>query len=83
MPVLTKVLSHDTGLWLTCCWADCEKPGLELFKVIHHEHAKGIPCNHPRATHPAMVFCSERHKMLFVNGHINYGNLPAGLRLLF
>jgi hypothetical protein len=78
MPIAKKVLSYNSGTWITCCWFECEKPGYELHKTIFHEHARDIPCD--RGEHVNFIFCSERHKMLFVNSHSNHGQLPAGYR---
>jgi hypothetical protein len=66
--------------FITCCWDECWKDGVELHKIRSHDHARGLPCNHPAAKHVFFVFCSERHKMMFLNGHRDYGNLPAGYR---
>lgn len=78
MPIAKKVLSRSSGNWILCGWFECERPGVELHKSIFHEHARDIPCNDPRAQHINFVFCSERHKMLYVHSHISMGNLPPG-----
>jgi hypothetical protein len=66
-----KVRSHDSGLWLVCCWDTCEKNGFELYKVIDREH---------QAEPVTFVFCSERHKQYFLHSHIALGKLPEGMR---
>jgi len=70
MRIHKKVHSHDSGLWILCAWADCERPGFELYKMRLHDGQNIVQ----------FVFCSERHKMLYVNSHRNYGRLPAGYR---
>lgn len=65
-----KVLNLDNGNWLPCCWADCMKVGYEQFKVRVSDGSGYVQ----------YVFCSYRHKMMFVNSHRSYGNLPSGLR---
>lgn len=68
MRVHKKVLSRDTGLWLLCCWQDCERQGYELYKCVKHEINQDV----------AFVFCSERHRQYFLNSHRDNGNLPLG-----
>lgn len=78
-----KILSMDKAArgetcWLQCCWDDCETPGTTLHRTMFHDHARGWPCEHPEAKHLWYVFCSERHRQYFLNGHREYGKLPAG-----
>ena len=79
MPVAKKVISYSTGNAIPCCWFECGKSGYELYKSILHEHTN-VPCDHPTASHVAFIFCSERHKQLYLNSHRDMGNLPAGYR---
>lgn len=78
-PVLSmdKAARGET-VWLRCCWDDCEEQGVTLHQTIFHDHARGYTCNHPLARHVKYVFCSERHRQLFLNGHRAYGKLPTG-----
>jgi hypothetical protein len=80
-PVLSmdKAVRGETR-WLPCCWEDCEKTGTTLHMTMHHDHNKGVPCDAPWAKHPKFVFCSERHRQLFLNSHRSNGNLPTGER---
>lgn len=64
---------------LLCCWDDCEKYGLTLYRVRIYEGTNPSAGNAPIFSWK--VFCSERHKMLYVNGPKSYGRLPAGYRL--
>jgi hypothetical protein len=66
---------------LTCCWNDCEKHAFDMYMCVVHDHAKGLPCDHPEAAHPRYTFCSERHKQYWRYSHISMGNLPPGMRL--
>jgi hypothetical protein len=79
--ITRPVLSLDADRWLTCCWFECEKASYDLHKAVVHDHARGLCCDHPDARHPQYAFCSERHKMYWVNSHRAMGNLPAGDRL--
>lgn len=82
MVTVQKKRNWETGTRYLCCWADCDRDGVELHKVILHEH-RG-PCEYADPTgHPVMVFCSERHKMYHVNSHRDLNNLPAGYRKAF
>lgn len=76
-----KVLSRDALRWLTCCWSDCEKPGYDANKTRFHDHARGLPCDHPDAKHVWYTFCSEKHRQYFLHSHRSLGNLPPGYRL--
>jgi hypothetical protein len=79
------VLSVDKAnrgetLWLLCCWEDCERQGVQAHKTFSHDHARGLRCDSAMSKHSWFVFCSERHRQLFLNSHISKGNLPTGER---
>jgi hypothetical protein len=80
--VVQKVLSFSSGTWITCCWFECEKPGVELHKSVLHDHAKELRCDHPLASHVNFVFCSETHKQLYLHSHRDMGKLPPGYRVI-
>lgn len=85
MPITKPILSVDEArrggtTWLLCCWDDCEEQGVDLHKVMVHAHARGYTCNNPFSQHVWYVFCSERHRQLWMNGHRAYGHLPTGER---
>lgn len=73
-----KVLSASTGDWIRCCWFECGKPGFELYKSVFHEHRRDMGCDHPMSKHINFVFCSERHKQLYLHSHKDMWNLPPG-----
>ena len=79
MAVLKKII-NGVGDWIPCCWFECRKPGYELHKAIHHDHARTVPCE--RGAHINYVFCSDRHKQLFAHSHIDMGKLPPGYKLM-
>ena len=81
MPVARKVLSGSSGTWIPCCWFECAKPGYELYKSVLHDHTNAIACNHPLAEHVNFIFCSERHKQLYLHSHVDLGKLPPGYKL--
>lgn len=72
-----KVINHDRGgTHVACAWDDCEKDGVDLHQVR---------INYGKADTPHIVkhvFCSERHKMFFVEGARvgRYGKLPPGYK---
>lgn len=63
------------GRPLPCCWDDCTKSGHEENKVVRREGAEGGGIKNLH-----YVFCSQAHKMLYVNSHQDFGNLPMGSR---
>lgn len=72
-----KAHAGDT-VWLRCCWDDCDRDATTLHKTMFHDHAKALGCDDWRSKHLWYTFCSERHRQLFLNAHISYGNLPLG-----
>lgn len=73
--VARKVINMQTGRPLPCSWNDCEKDGTTLYEAREYE---GTPEGGTATV--KYVFCSERHKMLWVNSSRNLGNLPPGYR---
>lgn len=71
-----QVRDTRDGARLLCCWLDCEKYGLELFKAREY---LGTEASGPVYTW--YVFCSERHKMYWVNSVRDHFNLPPGYKL--
>lgn len=73
------VIDHSDGARLLCCWDDCEKYGTILHKVRIYEginpSAGGAPI------YSWKVFCTERHKMYYVNAPRGLNKLPPGYRL--
>lgn len=62
----------ETGEMIQCSWHDCEKQGVLLHQVRIEYGANGYSYN---VRH---LFCCERHRQYFINGHRDYGNLPSG-----
>lgn len=81
MPTAKKVHSYSSDTWIPCCWFECDRDGYELYKAIFHEHGRNYTCDHPAAAHINFVFCSERHKQLYLHSHVQMGQLPPGYRL--
>lgn len=83
---MTRV-RDDLGA-LPCCWDTCERDGSTSYVVVvtdnvgpRRERVGPIVYRAPAgAREIRYVFCSERHKMLYVNAHANRGNLPSGAR---
>lgn len=76
-----KVMSFNSGTWIRCCWFECERDGYELYKTVFHEHSDVLPCDDPRSQHVNFVFCSERHRQLYLHSHVEMGKLPPGYKL--
>jgi hypothetical protein len=79
-PLQRKVRSFSSDNWINCVWFECDKPGYELYKAVFHEHARTMRCDHPQSQHINYVFCSERHRQLFLHSHIAMGKLPPGYK---
>lgn len=80
MPVAKKVHSFSSGTWIRCAWFECDRAAYDLYKAIWHEHARELRCDDPLSEHVHFIFCTERHKRLYQNSHVNFGQLPAGYR---
>jgi hypothetical protein len=102
--IYRKIINRNNGGKIMCMFADCERDGYENFVYVEHRHpgpyterrcqgfdwyslaAAGEPA------HVRHAFCSERHRMMFVEsggwrvhrlladrGHA-FGYLPTGSR---
>ena len=70
-------LDHGGAKHVMCAWDDCENDGYDLHQTR---------VNYGKANTPHIVkhvFCSERHKMFWVNSTKAYGQLPPGYRRSF
>lgn len=87
--VAKKVINNDNGGQpLVCCWDECDRLGLEMYKHTMCEHAVGANCEYEdririeragRTAHLNFVFCSWRHRAYWVNAtgvnaHISIAN---------
>lgn len=83
---MTLVRNTVTKRILPCCWDDCDRAG-------HTQWQARVPREPDDATEARLIatgqipppmsiyiFCSDRHRMMWVNGHRSYGNLPSGSR---
>jgi hypothetical protein len=73
-----SIISPDDGTRDWCAWDDCDKPLTTLWKVRIYE---GI---NPRGGGPVYswkYFCTNRHRMYYINAPRDHTNLPAGHRL--
>lgn len=64
---------------LLCCWDTCEKYGVTLYRVRIFEGVNPQAGNAP--IYSWKIFCSEGHKMYYVNAPRGLNNLPPGYRL--
>jgi len=80
------VVRNRVGKILPCCWDDCERAGHTQFEArvpaepIDETEAWMVATGQVPQPMAIYVFCSVRHKMLWVNSHRDNGNLPAGYR---
>jgi hypothetical protein len=71
-------LDHLGDRHVMCAWDTCEKDGFDLHQTRVNYGADGA------APHIVKhVFCTERHKMFWVNSVRNLGNLPPGYKRSF
>lgn len=70
------VSAGPAGERILCGWDDCEEYGLMLHQV-RIQYAQEDSGEDYMVRH---LFCSERHRDYFRNGHVSMGNLPAGSR---
>lgn len=59
------LVRNGVGEPLPCCWDDCWKHGHEEHKVVKRGERGNLH----------YVFCSEQHRLYYVNGHRSYGNV--------
>jgi hypothetical protein len=78
---MKKVWSFSSENWVNCAWFECRRPGFEMHKTVLHDHARTLRCDNPLSGHVNFVFCSERHKQLYLNSHKNMGKMPPGYKL--
>lgn len=71
-----KVINFDHGgdRHVVCAWDTCERDGVETHKVVE-QTAK---LRGERSV--TFVFCTERHKMYWLNSTRDLNNLPPGFK---
>jgi hypothetical protein len=71
------IISPDDGTPDLCGWDDCERPLTTLWKVRIYEGTSrgGGP------VYSWKFFCSNRHRMYYINAPRDHLRLPAGHRL--
>lgn len=67
----------ELGDYYLCCWADCMKFGDDRYEV-RADGGTNPHTGQPVTLH--YVFCSNGHKMFYVNSHRDLGQLPAGYK---
>lgn len=86
---MVRMIDPTDGTHLVCCWEDCHRPGNTMYQAIVREAPDIDPelvlsptwnLDRSRLNIVHYLFCSERHKMLWVHSYISYGNRPAGSR---
>ena len=77
LPDHGTVTSEATGRLIPCCWAECSAPGRAEYsiRVVESKDSLGRPV---KTT--TYLFCCHRHRLYYANGHLDYGQLPDGLR---
>jgi hypothetical protein len=71
-------LDHGGSRHVACAWDTCELDGYDSNKVEINYGADGAPPHIVKH-----VFCSERHKMFWVNSVRDLNNLPPGYKRSF
>lgn len=79
VPVGRHVVDTSDGTTLDCCWSDCEKAGLTLYRVRIYEGDN--PATGERI-YSWKVFCTDRHKQYYINAPRSLNNLPPGMRMV-
>ena len=72
------VVDTRDGETLPCCWSDCERSGVLLHRVRIYEGVNQVT---GERVYSWKVFCTERHKMFYVNAPRALNKLPPGHRL--
>lgn len=73
-----RVIDPVDDARLMCCWTECERDGYDLYKAREY---LGINPVTGAPIYTWYVFCSERHKMYWVNSVHDLNNLPPGYKL--
>lgn len=68
-----KIVNFDSGNYIICMWADCERQALTTHRVLQHRHPPHWPCDVAHRVDPAshirFGFCSDRHLNYFRFDH--------------
>lgn len=75
------VFSFSSHTWIKCTWCAMhgdDRQGFDLYRFTACDHDKRLPC--AGQEHIKYIFCTERHRLYFMNSHKNMGNLPAGFK---
>lgn len=71
-----RCVGPDGGLTqerILCAWADCTAWGHDEIRVERVEGKNG-----PMRTRVIYIFCNQRHRLFYLQGHRAYGQLPPG-----
>ena len=68
----TMVRDPQFGQPLLCCWDDCERPGYDEIRGTGPSDVPGQALIY--------IFCTDRHKALWLASPRGYGRLPSGER---
>jgi len=80
---VTRVIDPSDGAALPCCFDDCDREGSDRYMTRTREivsppmPAYGVPGHYKNVWY---VFCSERHKRMWINSPRDLYNLPSGER---
>ena len=72
------VRSGTTGQLIPCCFQECDKIGTSRYEYREPIRWATIGGNRMPIQHRIYLFCSERHRALWMYSHISNGNLPTG-----
>lgn len=78
------IVRDSDGTILPCCWDDCERSGHDQIQVrIRENESNGLPAIRDGIRWIKTVkyiFCSDRHKEMWLASTQMYGSLPTGSR---
>lgn len=84
-----RVVDPLDGTKLPCLWDDCTRLGDTRYEILVREaedvdprNVLRLPAGATRWERPMKtvhyLFCSEAHRLMFLNSHIAMGKLPTG-----
>jgi hypothetical protein len=85
---MSRIVDPSDGAMLPCVWPECDRLGDTRYERVTHQL---VPA-HWETTHTGLVylaahwvhrhypFCSDRHRLLWINSPISHENLPTGSR---
>lgn len=64
--------------WIACCWTECDRPGDTRYEFEDTSELKGIQVGTGKKLYIKYLFCSDRHRVMWINSTHDMGNMPMG-----